>query len=40
MKDHLPERRGGLPKKQLAAAQFGSNIRPLSKVLAGQGKFG
>src|SRR5579864_888230 len=28
-------RRGGLPKKQLAAAHFGSKIRPNIKVLAG-----
>jgi hypothetical protein len=33
--DHLPGKAGGLPKKQLAAAHFGSKIRPNIKVLAG-----
>jgi len=38
--DHLPGKAGGLPKKQLAAAHFGSKIRPDIKVLAGQTEFG
>jgi hypothetical protein len=33
--DHLPGTAGGLPKKQLAAAHFGSKIRPNIKILAG-----
>jgi hypothetical protein len=33
--DHLPGTAGGLPKKQLAAAHFGSKIRSNIKVLAG-----
>jgi hypothetical protein len=31
---------GSLPKKQLAAAHFGSKIRPDIKVLVGQVGFG
>jgi hypothetical protein len=35
--DHLLETEGGVPKKQLAAAQFRSTIRAAINVLAGQG---
>jgi hypothetical protein len=34
MADHLRGQRGRLPKKQLAAAHFGSKIRPDIKSLA------
>jgi hypothetical protein len=40
MVDHLRGQKGGLPKKQLAAAHFGSKIRPRHQGLGLKREFG